>query len=409
MTRDAFFPDQPWLDDKGVPINAHGGGVLSHGGRFYWFGEHKPPAGSEDEIIYRYTVDGVVHEKKFVGETSQVGVRCYSSSDLYHWKDEGVALANTDDPASDIVKGCIIERPKVIFNAATGKFVMWFHLELKGHGRRAARSGVAVADRPEGPYTFVHSVRPDAGVWPRNATPEMIAGLGEAERMAGTEFVGGPNPEVPRHNLVARDFTGGQMAKDMTLFVDDDSAAYHIFASEENSTLHISRLREDYLSHAGEWIRVFPHRWHEAPALCKHDGRYWMVSSGCTGWEPNTARLSVADSIWGPWTELGNPMVERGLNADTELLDAAGWKELGHPLLGGQPPKYALGAEWTFGGQSTFLLEVRPGAFIALFDIWRPTRPDEGGYMWLPMTFADGRFTIAWRDAWDLSVFDADP
>jgi hypothetical protein len=28
-----------------------------------------------------------------------------------------------------------------------------------------------------------------------------------------------------------------------------------------------------------------------------------------------------------------------------------------------------------------------------------------GGYAWLPMPFADDRFTITWRDAWDLLVF----
>ena len=40
---------------------------------------------------------------------------------------------------------------------------MWFHLELKGRGYDAARYGVAVADRPEGPYKFLYSQRADAG------------------------------------------------------------------------------------------------------------------------------------------------------------------------------------------------------------------------------------------------------
>ena len=29
-----------------------------------------------------------------------------------------------------------------------------------------------------------------------------------------------------------------------------------------------------------------------------------------------------------------------------------------------------------------------------------------GGYVWLPMTFEKSNFSITWRDAWDLSVFD---
>ena len=36
------------------------------------------------------------------------------------------------------------------------------------------------------------------------------------------------------------------MVRDMTLFVDDDGAAYLIAASEDNATLHISQLNADY-------------------------------------------------------------------------------------------------------------------------------------------------------------------
>jgi hypothetical protein len=130
-------------------------------------------------------------------------------------------------------------------------------------------------------------------------------------------------------------------------------------------------------------VRVFENRWNEAPAICKHDGRYWLITSGCTGWAPNAARLAVADSIWGPWKELGNPCL--GVN-----------------------PHNHLGPTLTFGGQSTCILPVngKPGAFIALFDIWRPDDAISGTYVWLPMTFENDRVTITWRDAWTLSVFD---
>jgi hypothetical protein len=104
----SFKPGELWLDDAGVHINAHGGGVLFHKGKYYWFGEHK-------------------------GERSNaalVGVTCYSSDDLYNWKNEGIALPVSDDPESPIVRGSVIERPKVIYNEKTGKFVMFFHLEL---------------------------------------------------------------------------------------------------------------------------------------------------------------------------------------------------------------------------------------------------------------------------------------
>ncbi len=363
--RAQFIPVEIWPDDRGVHINAHGGGVLFHGGRYYWFGEHK--------------IAGAA------GNAAHVGVHAYSSTDLYNWKDEGIALAVSDDPGSDIVRECVIERPKVIFHPGSGRFIMWFHLEMKGQGYQAARVGVAVAEQPAGHYTFLHSFRPNAGYWPDNATAAQKAALADPAAMAALDtlkFNGGDNPEVPQLPVLARDFAGGQMARDMTLFVDDDGAAYHLCASEENSTLHISRLRDDFLATSGRYVRVFENRWHEAPAVCKHGGRYWMISSGCTGWAPNPARSAVADSIWGPWTELGNPAV--GVN-----------------------PQNGLGPEQTFGGQSTFLLPVQgqKDAFIALFDLWRPQDAIDGRHLWLPVRFTPDRITVEWRDRWDLRVF----
>lgn len=38
---DSFHPGELWPDDRGTHINAHGGCLLRHGGRIYWYGEHK--------------------------------------------------------------------------------------------------------------------------------------------------------------------------------------------------------------------------------------------------------------------------------------------------------------------------------------------------------------------------------
>jgi beta-xylosidase len=339
--RSEFIPDTVWPDNNGVHINAHGGGVLDHEGVYYWFGEHK--------IAGRR------------GNSAQVGVHCYSSKDLYNWTDEGIALAVSEDPQSEIVRGCIIERPKVIYNEKTRKFVMWFHLELRGRGYEAARTGVAVADKPAGPYTYLKSYRPNAGAWPVNVT--------DKDKQQG------------ERNYLARDFKGGQMARDMTLFVDDDGKAYHIFSSEENYTLHISELSDDYLSFTGRYSRVMPFGHNEAPAICRHNGTYYMITSGCTGWAPNEARAMSAQNILGPWKQLPNPAV--GIN-----------------------PHNGMGPEKTWGGQSTFILPVRskPGMYIAMFDVWTPQNPIDGRYIWLPVTFEDDRIVVTWHDRWSLDA-----
>ena len=275
-----------WKDTGGNVINAHGGGILFNNGKYYWFGEHRPSSGF----------------------TTQVGVTCYSSTDLRNWKYEGVALAVSDETGSDIEKGCIIERPKVIYNQKTGKYVMWFHLELKGRGYGPSRAGVAVSDTPAGPYRFIRSGRVNPGVYPLNMTRE------EQKLTWNPKDYEWWTPEwreaVNKGMFVKRDLEGdGQMSRDMTLFVDDDGTAYHIYSSEENLTLHIAELSDDYLSHTGKYIRIFPGGHNEAPAIFKKDGTYWMIASGCTGWEPNEARLMTASSILGEWLQLSNPCV----------------------------------------------------------------------------------------------------
>ena len=353
----SFKPGAVWPDNKGVHINAHGGGVLFHEGVYYWFGEHK--------------IEGDA------GNAAHVGVHVYSSRDLYNWTDEGIALAVNDDPQSPIARGCILERPKVIFNPRTKRFVMWFHLEPKDAGYSGSLSGVAVGANVTGPFQFQRAFRPNAGVWPMNVADadKRELGAAEFERIGTMDLGGGPRPYYPKQLLFRRDFVGGQMARDMTLFVDDDGAAYHIYSSEGNGTLHISLLSDDYLAPAGKYVRVLPGRFNEAPAMLKWRGRYFMFTSDCTGWAPNPARLLAADSIWGPWEELGNPCIGDG----PQIVN-------------------------TFESQSTFVLPVagKRDAFIFMADRWRPENAIDGRYVWLPIEFRHGVPAISWRDEWSL-------
>lgn len=346
-----------WPDAGGVHVNAHGGGVLFHEGRYYWFGEHK-----------------VAGE---LGNTAQVGVRVYSSADLLSWRNEGVALAVSENPKSEIARGCILERPKVLHNRRTGKFVMWFHLELPGSKYESARSGVAVAERVTGPYTYVGSGRPNAGHWPVNVRAEHKDPETIAKARAAKGLHGGTSAVTAGLNILGRDFEGGQQARDMNLFQDEDGTAYHIYSSEQNSTLHVAKLTDDYLAHSGEYARLFEKRWMEAAAFFKHKGRYYMIASGCTGWAPNAARAAYAEHIYGPWIELDNPC--RGVNALT-----------------------GLGAEKTFGGQSTCVFAVagKQGRFVVMFDEWRPKNAIDGRYYWLPVDFAEGGFVVRWAERW---------
>ncbi len=350
-----FQPGSLWLDNQGEPINAHGGGFLYHNETYYWFGEHKI-AGKE-------------------GNKAMVGVRVYSSKDLYHWDNEGVALSVSEDPNSKLIKGCIIERPKVIYNTQTKKFVMWFHHELKGQGYQAALTGVAIADSVTGPYEYMDSFRIHANILPQNFT--------EAD-FINAELITDREEKNWKENVIngayfKRDFEGGQMSRDMTLFVDDDGTAYHITASEENQTLLISKLSDDYMSLTDTYIRVFPGGRNEAPAIFKKDGTYFMFTSGLTGWKPNPGKLAKADNVMGTWEFLGNPC--RGTEGENNT---------------------------TFWSQSTYVIPVqgKQDAFIFAADRWYPENPIDGRYVWLPIKFEKGTPYLEWEANWDLTIFE---
>ena len=109
--------------------------------------------------------------------SAYVGVTCYSSKNLADWRYGGVALSVVNEEGPDIERGCILARPKVIYNPKTKKFVMWFHLELKGEGYWQARYGVAVADNPKGPFRFLRSGRANPGLYPVEFSDDDIKSL----------------------------------------------------------------------------------------------------------------------------------------------------------------------------------------------------------------------------------------
>lgn len=347
----SFHPGEIWKDNNGIHINAHGGGIIKHNNKFYWFGEFK--------------IEGRI------GNSAQVGVQCYSSTDLYNWKDEDTALkVVTDKPGHDIEKGCVLERPKVIYNKKYKTFVMWFHLELKGQGYKAAKAGIATAKNITGPYTFIKSVRPNAGKWPLNG--KYLKDLPvPVEILNGATERKGFSDHPDSLNFFKRDFEKGQMSRDMTLFLDDDGKAYHIYTSEENSTLHIAELTDDFLSHTGKFVRAFVGRYMEAPAIIKRNKKYYLIASDCTGWKPNAARSAVADNILGPWKELKNPAV--GIDSAT-----------------------------TFRSQSTYILKADNKNIIFMGDRWTPNNAIDGRYIWLPVEFDGDQPIIKWHDEWKL-------
>ncbi len=294
-----FTPGALQRDTAGQPIRAHGGGFLIDDGWYYWYGEQR-------ERFNHFP-----------------GFGCYRSRDLHHWENLGTVLAPSDDPAHPLHHDRIIERPKVIRNDRTGKYVMWMHRE--GFKYDVAEGAVAIADSPAGPFQYVGTHRPN-----------------------------------------------GFDARDCTLYKDHDGSAYFIHSAEDNHTLYFSRLTDDYLSFDGTFHRVAVNECREAPAIFRHGGLYYLITSGTSGFPPNPLRYAVAETIAGPWHTLGNPAVGAGSNCG-------------------------------FGSQPMYVLEPidRPGSFIYVGDRWRPGALADSRYVWLPLEVDGERLELRWMPTWN--------
>ncbi|WP_416340531.1 family 43 glycosylhydrolase [Proteiniphilum sp.] len=301
--QDSFIPGVLWTDNNGQPINAHGGGVICVNGVYYWYGEHKLPGRSEAEFA-----DG--------------GVHCYSSKDLYNWEDRGLVLSvDYQDEKSDIASGCILERPKVLYNERTKKYVMYFKLYPKGTGYDTGYVGVAVSDSPTGNFVYSHKF------------------LG-----AGSEKGSG----------------------DFCMFKDADGQVYHFTVRKPDKAFCAGKLTDDYLYPAGEYKVLEGISLHtEAPAVILHNNKYFLVGSGSSGWKPNTARSFVSDSAIGDYTELGNPCT--GINPHNQMNE--------EKTFGGQI-SYIIPVE---GNKDDFIAMFdiwKPEAPIESLYIWLPLKLD---------------------------------
>ena len=142
-----------------------------------------------------------------------------------------------------------MERPKVIYNAKTGKFVMPVSPGIEGKRICSCTfCRFAVSDSPTAPFTYLRSGRINPGKLPFDMTAQQKA-IFDTLDLAKYKAWWTPAwyDAINKGLLVKRDLEGGQMARDMQLFVDDDGKAYHIYSSEDNLTLQIAELSDDFL------------------------------------------------------------------------------------------------------------------------------------------------------------------
>lgn len=355
--RNAFTPGEIWLDTGGKPIQVRGGSILKVGETFYWYGENKERTTGKDKIWHW-------------------GMRIYSSQDLYNWTDLGTFIPpRPNDSASPLHPFQFADRPHIIFNEKTGKFVCWIKFLADQYQTRT----VLVADTITGPYKIVAS-----GIRP--------LGMG------------------------AGDF-------DMVVS-PDDRKAYMIF-ERVHSEMIIADLNDEYTGFSGYYSthlpRPGPPFTREGLSYFRRGSKHYIASSGTTGYFPNPSEIASADTYHGPWTSLG--ALDREDRSETSFNSqiSAVFK---HP---GKKDLYiALADRWCgpLGGiefESGDLSRKVRKAFENRFIRNAMTPEDEsvmrkyGGldvntslamHVWLPVRFDGDRPYLEWRSEWSLDEFD---
>lgn len=215
-----------WKDNRGAGIQAHGAGFIQVGDTWYMIGEDRSGPWNPD-------------------------VNMYSTKDFVNWKFERKIIQNgVTHP--QLGNGRFIERPKIMYNKKTGKFVVWCHWEQSNYG--ASEAAVFYCDSVNGPYKFHWAGRPL-----------------------------------------------GIKSRDCNVFVDNDGTAYFISTTNENQDLGLFKLSDDYLSAVSHTPLFTGHR-REAPAIVRIGDTYFMMFSACSGWDPNQTSYAYSKSLTSGWS-----------------------------------------------------------------------------------------------------------
>ncbi len=341
-------PGQVWLDTKGERIQAHGGSVIYIDGVYYWYGENKEKTTGNNEIWHW-------------------GVRCYSSTDLYNWEDRGLIIPpEPENSESSLHPNSYMDRPHIIYNAATQKYVCWIKIMNKDGSQTET---VLTADHILGPYTKVRE-----GLRPLN----MSAG-------------------------------------DFDLVVAPDGKAYYYFERVHSETV-CADLTPDYTDVTGYYSTHFPHiappYVREATAHFYRKGKHYLVTSGTTGYLPNPSEVAIADTWHGPFRVLGNPYPDDKSNTSYHSQIASVFK------VAGKKDLYIACADRWVPEHMDYDYEEYKELFERMFDPEKKVSWDDkfghdatrntsiADYIWLPLRFDGEMAYLDWKDEWRIEDYE---
>lgn len=350
---DAFYPGKVWLDTNGNPIQTHGGAVYYEDGVYYWYGENKEFTDGKNPIW-------------------TWGIRMYRSTDLYNWEDLGlVAEPDLDNPDGNLFPEKYADRPHIIHCAATGKYVMWVKIS-------SAESCFTIlqADKLTGPYTIV------------------------------TEDY------YPLGNSVG----------DFDLVVDEETGKAYLYVDTTPKRIAGFELAEDYCSAVREvssqYENLTPPFCREGVTMFAHEGKKYMITSGISGYTPNQSDTAEADSWTEPFVSIGDPHVDDSTMASfnsqiSQVFKVAG-TELYIAVADRWMPDHLLDGKSADAIRRVIASRYQPERYQATPEEVQmfADRPDlernntsRSTYVWLPVTFHNGKPEIHWYDSWKIEDF----
>ena len=347
----SFRPGKFWYDTDGNLIQAHAGSILYAEGKYFWYGENKTG------VTGRATGT--------VCRTWHQGVQLYSSDDLYNWKNEGVIAIEKEDEEHPFYTGRIMDRPHILYNENTKKYVLWAKiggLLSKNQGFESTYFAVCESESIKGEF-------------------RLVAKLTE---------------------LPAGDFD----------LVKCEEKAYIIFGKPFTEVLCVE-LNDTYTGYTDKISShiptPFPPFAREAQAYFERDGEGYLLTSGTTGYFPNQTLMYKITDFHDEWEALGDPCVG---DAKGNSFHAQFSSVFQHPFK--KDVYIALGDRWL-----NDLPDVMPSPDDMFESFFNPEkRRDEAPYrlerytdentsmatyVWLPIRFReDGVPYITWEDEWSI-------
>lgn len=353
MTNTSIKPGQVWLDTDGKRIQAHGASVFYENGTFYWYGEDKEHTDGKSKIW-------------------TWGVRAYSSTDLYNWKNEGLIIKpDLNNKKSPLYPARRLDRPHIIFCKKTGKYVCWLKFNDK------TTFAIMTADNILGPY-----------------------------EMAKGEF---------------RPF--GKKVGDFDLAVDEETGKGYLYVEVDHKALISAQLTDDYLDVQGDYKthyeNIRPPFTREGTTHFLRNGKHYLVTSGMTGYIPNPSESAISDNWQGPYTVQGDPHVDDDSCASFNSQISAIFK---HPekkdlyiaIADRWVPEFVVTKEryeWlkrVIGSNydKQYKATIREKMQLMKTPLMGRANTSISDYVWLPIEFDGDKVLIRWHDEWRVEDYE---